>query len=124
MKRRILCTLCMLFLISNLCFSWQSGNDLVKLWKEYKESSSNTLAIGLFMGYVAGCLDALEISNYIMQEAKYGRGNLGFDIPDNATLGQICSVFGKWLEQNPEKWNLDGQLLIVSALQEAFPKNQ
>ena len=119
-KRKLLVLLLITGMV-NCIYGWENGNDLVKFWKEYKNESNEFFSRGLYMGYIAGCLDAIEFTNYVMEEAKYGRGNMGFSIPENATLGQICSIVGKWLDNNPEKWNLPGQMLVVLALQEAFP---
>jgi len=108
-------------IICNNTFSWETGNDLIKFWKEYKSEKSN-YSTGMYMGYITGCLDTINIVNYVMTETDYGGGDLGFELDSYVTLGQICSVIGKWLDNNPEKWNLPGNILVVQALQEAFPK--
>jgi len=122
MNKKIGLLLVFLVVLFQNAYCWETGNDLIEYWKEYKSDGSNYFSRGMYMGYVSGCLDALEIANYVLGETNYGQGDLGFYIPENATLGQICSVIGKWLENNPEKWNMPAQMLIVFALQESFPQ--
>ena len=117
-------TVMLFVIITMFCgnvFCWETGNDLIEYWKEYREDNTN-FSTGMYMGYIAGCLDAFKLANIIMNEANYGRGNLGFEIPSEVTLGQICSIVGKWIDNNPEKWNLTGHYLVGMALQDAFPK--
>lgn len=120
MNKKVFASLLIVFSLCNSAYCWVTGNDLVNFWKDY-QTQSGTYTTGMYMGYIAGCLDSNNMINYAMREWKLGAGNLGIELPANATLGQLCSVVGKWLDNNPEKWNLEANLLIIMALREAFP---
>jgi hypothetical protein len=88
-----------------------NGNDLVKNWKEYKKLDEgrihNVSDAGYFMGYVSGIVDAFH-SEFL------------FNPPYGSTVGQLCSVVGKWLDNHPEEWNKPAGELVTKALQSAF----
>ncbi len=88
-----------------------SGYDLVSLWREYKKIDSGQIAvdinIGDYRGYVAGVCDVCN--RWI------------FTTPEGTTQGQVCAVVGKWLENHPHRWHESAMLLVICALQEAFP---
>jgi hypothetical protein len=48
--------------------------------------------------------------------------HLVFNVPEDITVGQIGSIVGKYLKENPEKWTLPASVLVTQALQKAFPK--
>jgi hypothetical protein len=88
------------------------GNKLVQnmdAWEKYQRRDPNAIPVdgALYVGYVTGVYDSLESL---------------FDNPGNVTIPQICSIVAKYLQENPEKWNLSASLLIKDALQKAFPK--
>jgi len=122
-RRRIVFAL-LAFGWATSAFGWETGNDLIPLWKEYKADHRDYYSSGMFIGYIAATLDGLDLTNYVLDETHYGDGDLGFEIPKDATLGQLCSVVGKWLENHPEKWNMSGTLVVIAALREAFPKGK
>ncbi len=41
---------------------------------------------------------------------------------DNLSMEQSIAIFRKYLEDNPQKWNLEAELIITTALSEAFEK--
>ncbi|MEI6847742.1 MAG: Rap1a/Tai family immunity protein [Chlorobiaceae bacterium] len=88
-----------------------TGNDLVRVWQEYKKFDAGQPAhevnVGDYRGYVAGVCD---VCNRWL-----------FTTPDGATQGQVCSVVGKWLEEHPNQWTEPAMSLVIQALQEAFP---
>lgn len=43
-------------------------------------------------------------------------------IPENLSTQQVAAVLRKYLDANPEKWNLNAHILITDALKEAFSK--
>ena len=94
---------------------FMAGYELVQTWEEYKRINEGTVEEGdawlgsLFMGYVTGVCDAI--------------GNL-FELPSTVTVGQICSVVGKYLDGHPERCNEPAFGLVLSAMIEAFPKRR
>lgn len=44
-----------------------------------------------------------------------------FCLPENGSLGQYARVIVKYLQANPEELHLDGSLLAINALRQAFP---
>jgi len=88
------------------------GNKLVQDMREHEKAersdpSANHLQGAFYMGYVAGVYDALSSS---------------LSPPESVTIGQLCSIVGKYLKENPEKWTMPANVLIWDALQKAFPK--
>jgi hypothetical protein len=59
------------------------------------------------LGYIAGVHDSLQ--------------GLMFCTPAGSTRGQIVHVVLKYLDANPEKWQMNSSVLIVVALETAFP---
>ena len=103
MKRIILLlsTLVLLIAISmNASAYFYSGNDLIKFIRAYEKdttglSMSDTANMDYiyFTGYIIGCVDALPQDKY-------------YTLPDNVTVGQICAIFVKYMNNHPEQWNL------------------
>lgn len=106
------------------------GNQLNDAWKEYQKKS-NGLAfdaggVTYYEAYVASYLDSTGLWLALFDEfnrldpknyARIGKSN----IPEHATLGQICSIVGKYLDNHPEIWASVGTYIIYSAIDEAFP---
>jgi hypothetical protein len=42
-------------------------------------------------------------------------------IPNGVSIGQLVSVVGKYLRENPEQWNKDANAITAVALMKAFP---
>ncbi len=91
-----------------------NGQDLVNGWREHQKIMNDSPAVkdyvsaSHFMGYVTGVADALD--------------TIMFDIPVGTKKDQIMAIVGKYLENNPDKWRLNGNVLVVNALKAAFPK--
>jgi hypothetical protein len=120
MKKIVLLSL-LCILSSAIYAQWQSGNDLVRLWKAYQKAGQEYFSMGAYSGYITGVMDANSTVDFIMRQTNYGAGNIQYEIPGNVTIGQVCSIVGKWLDNNPEKWNYAASILVTIALQEAFP---
>jgi len=112
--KRYIGVLCAIIIFSTLAnATYYSGADLVNMWREYKKSEAG-LEYSLFknacyIGYVAGVADACD--------------EIFFSIPKNVTLGQLCEIVGKWLDDNPSLWNYSANSLVIKAISTAFPKN-
>jgi hypothetical protein len=89
----------------------ESGNELLRGLQscEIKDKDARDLfACGNAMGYVAG-------AGFILGSVGIVKGN------EQVTVGQLCDVVQKYLEQNPETRDKPAGLLIWRALQKAFP---
>jgi hypothetical protein len=89
-----------------------NGNELVQKMRESEKQerddpSTDYFSSGFYMGYVAGVYEAMRAF---------------FVAPENVTVAQVCSIVGKYLKENPEKWTLPASVLVMEALQKAFPK--
>ena len=89
-----------------------NGKELAWWMREYDNwergaPNIDNSACGLYIGYVMAVYDAMIFV---------------FNAPENVTTGQICSIAGKYLKENPEKWTLPAWVLVTEALQKAFPK--
>jgi hypothetical protein len=86
-----------------------SGNEIY----ESCNAPSNTAGEGTCIGFVAGVAGA---SQFFFLD-RPGR----FCMPSSVTLGQLKDVFLKYLRENPARRNQDGSLLVILAIQEAWP---
>jgi hypothetical protein len=91
------------------------GNELAKFmrdWDKYQNGNDQfgMFATGTFGGYVLAVSDTAE------HLLKF------FVTPEGATRRQLCAVVSKFLKEHPERWSEPAFLLVINALQEAFPK--
>ena len=92
------------------------ANDLIEGMRAYEKYSTGLLMSpvdafnnGYFTGYIMGCVGTLPHDGY-------------YTLPDNVTVGQLCAIFTKYMNNHPEYWNLPASLLVYFALIDAFPK--
>jgi hypothetical protein len=102
MKRLLFLILTIFAFNSNVLADYFDGNDLYQL-AESKNSQNYTL----FKGYVAGVQD---VNNGVL-----------FCVDENVKLSQSSEIVRKYLSDNPQKWHLAANQLIVNALLIAFP---
>jgi len=90
---------------------YATGNDFVNRWREYKKDDVgqrySSFDVAYYMGYVDGISDT-----------GYG---IWFAYPKGTTTSQLCHVVGKWIDDHPERWANTPWVIVVTALQEAFP---
>lgn len=87
------------------------GNKIME-WIRDAESESSYFSRGLLSGYVAGVVDS---------NLEFLRKEKLVCMPQNVNMGQLRAVTIKYFKSNPEKWALPGDVLVVYALQSAFP---
>lgn len=109
MKKLLLVIGLMLYSVQPLyAVDYQTGNDLVNKWQEYKKAHEgkpySIYDEGAFMGYVNGVAETAPFIIY----------------PKSTTIGQLCSVVGTWIEAHPEKWTDAPLDIVTTALKEAF----
>ena len=126
MKKRIATILFLGLIVFSASAQWTSGNDLHKQWIEYRKldmglTHDSKMSL-LYMGYISACMDSLEMLYLVTN--KPDRPTKQFPIPPNATLGQICSIVGKYLDNHPENWSESGYMVFMAAIMEAFPLPQ
>lgn len=63
-----------------------------------------------FVGYSSGLYDGLE-----------GPHTLGCTPSVGLAAGQVATIFARYIDAHPEKWHLDADELMVSAMTEAYP---
>jgi hypothetical protein len=88
------------------------GSRRVELMREYEKSESGKTDVlwgnvGRFEGYIMGVCDALDNSVVLL---------------DRATPAQITAAVAKYLNANPQRWNLPAIDLVKLALLDAFPR--
>jgi len=88
-----------------------NGNELYSLWKEYKKGEDglkyNPVDSTFYMGYIAGTVDEMD---HLLS------------LPPNVTLGQLCRIVGKYLDDNPNFHQLSASILIWTPIYIAFNK--
>jgi hypothetical protein len=88
------------------------GHKLVADMQEFekaerKDPDTNCQQAFFYVGYVTGVYDASDDF---------------YPYPGKPTIKEICSLVAKYLKDNPGKWGRPADLLIIEALQKAFPK--
>lgn len=107
-----------ILIVVMLCFTMNaqaqfiSGNKLVSLMREYEKASRDVPNTsygdaGRFQGYVAGVHDAF--------------GGVAFCTPPRTTNGQVEQVVVQYINAHPARWAEPANLLVVTALNQAFP---
>jgi len=74
---------------------------------ERKDPDANYQQAFFYIGYVAGVYDLSDDFYYY---------------PGKPTIKDLCSIVAKHLKDNPEKWSMPADLLVIEALKKAFPK--
>jgi hypothetical protein len=91
---------------------FKSGNALVNDMREFykmgkNDQSINSIMAANYIGYIIGVFDATESE---------------YRSPEDITVGQLCHIVAKFLENNPERWSEPADRLVRQALRKAFPK--
>jgi hypothetical protein len=120
MKKIIILLIFLIIVTVNITAQWETGNTLIDSWKDYKQDKGS-FAAGLFMGYVRGALDSRSLIGYL-ESLSNGQYSFAYEIPTETTMKQICQIFGRYLENHPEKWTDEGYYLLYLALTKAYPK--
>jgi hypothetical protein len=101
MKKILFATVCMMFTASVFAqVQFQTGNKL-------KQKCDGGVGDELFcVGYVTGIADAHAMS---------------ICTPKEVTQGQNMNIVKKYLNDNPAQLHRDADVLVLTALQQAFP---
>ncbi len=102
-----------LLLASNLQAVWDPGNELVKDMKEYDKWQNGNKDVDFYKSlsfsyYISGVADTMESASQIC-------------IPEGVNNGQIYAIVTKYIKNNPEKWNMSANDLVVQPLLDTFP---
>ena len=96
-----------------------TGNDLLRECRR-QESGSRAYCLGL----IVGAAQAAGLVRFIAPQPTPGEtdfSTLGGCPPDGVTFGQTRDIVVRFLEQNPAKRHDDFVVLVLEALQLAFP---
>jgi len=107
--RVLVVALCGVFVLSTPAVAqYMTGNDLVRLMKELeKEHTENWFDAGVFSGFVIGVYDSKRFA--LSQDGRI------------SSMIQVCSIVANYLKKHPESWHRPAHLLVLHALQEAYP---
>lgn len=88
------------------------GNELVQCMREYEKYNAgrmdaDPLKIGMYVGYVEGIF---------VTDSNICCGGM-------RKLQQILAIVGKYLTENPERWNKPAYTLVQEGIQKACPCN-
>jgi hypothetical protein len=94
-----------------------SGQDLVDEWKAYQRVTSKSsgkrtdqVQAADYMGFLQGVWDTASYYDFTPHGAGKGM-----------TVHDLCRLVGKYLERHPERWHEPAVILVMDALNEAFP---
>ena len=100
--------------------NFRTCGDLYRSWLELKKFNNGldfkSYDVAYYQGYVVGHAEA-----YSSIAANVTKGGMGW--PEGTKSGQIMLIYGKYLEENPEKHHRPGMECFHSALSEAFPNH-
>mgnify|MGYP006312936657 CR=1 FL=1 len=112
MRRLVLAIILVFVCVSPVHGYFCNGNDLWDSAKHYgSDPSTHPIDYAFFQGYVAGVHD----SNTFIWD-NYA------DVPDNVTLGQLCRIVKKYMEEHPERMHFHAVTIVILAIKDAFPK--
>lgn len=83
-----------------------TGNDLRGWYVDYSSANGAVLPAE-YLGYIAGIVDTMQ--------------DIAFCAPASATYAQLGAVTKKYIEANPEQWNVNGAALVMRAIGAAYP---
>ena len=93
-----------------------NGTRLLETCREaLKENPQNAYRAGYCMAFVDGTLRGWEAGAYVRD------GSPNYCLPPTTTLGQLVSVVSKYVEDNPSALAGRAELLVITAVQKAFP---
>ncbi|MBP1746269.1 MAG: Rap1a immunity protein [Deltaproteobacteria bacterium] len=101
------------FLNSPLVEAQMTGQILVNGWKAFQRADSNnprmedTYHEAAYTGFIVGVCDATSHH---------------FNIRSNITPEQALNVVGKYLDEHADRWHESAVVLVLDALEQAFPK--
>ena len=101
MKKLLLLFFCLISTSAVAQLQFNKGNAL----KEYCQST-NVYEMGFCIGYVVGVADNNAMS---------------ICMPPGVSQGQIRDIVKKYLNDNPAQLHRDADVLVLNALQQAFP---
>lgn len=82
-----------------------TGNDILDSWNnKYHESNS------MVRGYFAGVQDAYN--------------GVYFCVESEVKMRQAAEIVIKYTKENPQRWHQSGKILVIEALEKAFPCKQ
>jgi len=120
-------TLLAIFLLSVFTSAYAEfdGNELLRhcnsvIKQENGGTLSTTELVGAAYcnGYIAGFLDSHSIDSYVFE--KYTQKKLLYCLP-NSKIIQFVRVIVKYLNEHQEKLHNGARMLVMDALNEAFP---
>ena len=93
-----------------------NGQELDNGWKAYLRLSAGETGL-------ARSLDLSDAALYTAEIGAIARTLNGkwFLLAPGVTYAQVYEIVGKFLDANSDRWNQDGILLAIAALQQAFP---
>ncbi len=106
MRKITLLTITILF-CSNSHADFTTGNELQEWLSESEGGNESRYDTGLFRGYVSGVVDTGD--------------DVLFCTTQGVNRGQYTAVVAKYIKSNPEKWNMGASLLVIEAMEKAFP---
>ena len=113
-----LTVIALIFLMTPPAEAQFSGRDLADEWKAYQRATSKTSGMRTdqvqaadYMGFLQGVWYAAGY--YSLKAHAVGAG---------VTVNQTCHVVGRYLDAHPERWHEPAVILVVDALNEAFPE--
>lgn len=86
------------------------GNDLIIDLREYEKSERNDpkiiyISVGIYIGFVKGVYES----------------NTNIICAEGIKLKQMNAGVAKYLNEHPEEWNQPAYVLVIKALNKAFP---
>jgi hypothetical protein len=112
--------------ISTQALAELDGNELLGYCNSViKQENGDTLSTTELVlaahctGYVSGFIDSHAIDSYLFE--KNTQKKLLYCLPPNSKIIQFVRVIVKYLNEHPEKLHNGARMLVMEALNEAFP---
>ena len=109
-------------LLLNSSASYADGNKLLQQCSEVEKVMDGTMTDDKFgASFCLGLIGGIQQTVKIVREISGNEAAINTCIPENVNNGQAVRVVSAYLRANPAKLHKDEMVLIILALQEAFP---
>ncbi len=109
-------------LLLNSSASYADGNELLQRCSGVEKVMDGTMTDDEFgAGFCLGLVKGIHLTLAFVREISGNEAAINTCIPESVNHGQAVRVVLAYLRANPAKLHLDEVVLIIRALQEAFP---
>ena len=97
-----------------------TGDSTVQSLLSDCEAPSGSFDSAYCLGVIQGTRNVMGVLCYEIQQGNAGNSALAADV-SYITLGAARQAFTNWAKDNPQQWDIHGNLGVIMALRNTFP---